>query len=642
MPSNPHEFRLLNDTYRYTQGTLRARKPRRLVFFLSVFLASLLITQLYVFTRPAVYISEATLLTTAATDIDKNSAESDLQHVNIQKQLLLGQAMLDKTAELLNTHPEISPQTPNDLSRMFSVSAIDETNLLNLQATGPDPELLQKALNAWIEVYRQSRTEYIADNSDKAQISLNEELARTEQQVENKRQEIDVFRIQHDILSENNDINSAPALLQGLNESLNNAMEEEIKAKTKMDAIHNALAHGKTVVPEDDSQALAFLTQQAEQLRQKLEGLRGQYTDEYIQFNPTLRKVVEELAVLDGKIAEKIKKGQAVAVEEAENDYAAAHEAVISIQKQLDHHKKIAATYTGQFAKYQTLQSELEALTVLQQETKQRLVDIDVKQRRKYPQMEIINSASLPGDPVSPDYWLNSAIALAASVALGFFSVLLSEYLCRETRQPEMEAVTVKPLGYGRRQILANPRPAEARIRNQALKALENEVSPRELTHDEVEAIFETADLQVKVFLTLLLNGLFAEEILALTADCFDFNMKIISAPTSPRKLPMTRCTLSQLTSFPWQPVNFNADEFDAMIHCTAIDAGLFQPEQINAKTINYTYILFLIRQGIKLADLRTITGPINPQRLKLLGEFSPGFPGLPLESIDREYLKNF
>jgi hypothetical protein len=51
--------------------------------------------------------------------------------------------------------------------------------------------------------------------------------------------------LQHDILSLESTDNEAHARLQGLNNSLNAALEEEAKAKAKLDAIRAAIAKAK-------------------------------------------------------------------------------------------------------------------------------------------------------------------------------------------------------------------------------------------------------------------------------------------------------------------------------------------------------------------------------------------------------------
>ncbi|HNP26992.1 MAG TPA: integrase, partial [Nitrosomonas sp.] len=78
-------------------------KSRRFVIFTIAFLASAAITLSYVFSRPAIYLSYATLLTVAKTAIDLPSNDADIQHVAIQKQILLGSELLAETSRRLKS-----------------------------------------------------------------------------------------------------------------------------------------------------------------------------------------------------------------------------------------------------------------------------------------------------------------------------------------------------------------------------------------------------------------------------------------------------------------------------------------------------------------------------------------------------------
>ncbi|MDD2761237.1 MAG: integrase, partial [Methylomonas sp.] len=314
---------------------------RRWLVFLLVFVPCVTASQFFVFLQPAIYQSSATLLTMAATDMDQASPAADIQHVSIQRQILLGSEILEKTAERLR---QITGNRKifqvDELRSLFDVAPEAETNLVHLQAKGPDPKLLQLAIDAWIESYLKVRTAFIAENTAKVVTALDEQLQRIDKQVMDKRREIDAFRLSHNILSTESADNQAHARLQGLNASLNTALEEEVKAKAKFEAILNAISRNQTVVPEEDSRAMAVLIQQAEQLRGELAAIEGRFTKEYIDLNPNLRRVREQLAEIEAKIAEKGSYGKEYAKQEAEREYAAARQAVLSLKQQMEAHKK--------------------------------------------------------------------------------------------------------------------------------------------------------------------------------------------------------------------------------------------------------------------------------------------------------------
>ncbi|WP_428355777.1 hypothetical protein [Methyloprofundus sp.] len=136
-------------------------KSRKLLIFCTVFIVSLVISLGYVYSRPALYRSYATLLTVAQTAIDQQSSEADIQHVAIQRQILTGQELLAETITRLaeveqqqDTNTGITNQlsTP-ELRRMLTVQAVPDTNLVELAAIGYQAEVLAPIINTWIDIY---------------------------------------------------------------------------------------------------------------------------------------------------------------------------------------------------------------------------------------------------------------------------------------------------------------------------------------------------------------------------------------------------------------------------------------------------------------------------------------------------------
>jgi succinoglycan biosynthesis transport protein ExoP len=55
----------------------------------------------------------------------------------------------------------------------------------------------------------------------------------------------------------------------------------------------------------------------------------------------------------------------------------------------------------------------------------------------------------------------------------------------------------------------------------------------------------------------------------------------------------------------------------------------------VNSGLLRHTYAAYLVRQGVRLADMGGIIGPIAPAVLREYGRLSPPGPGLPLDRID-------
>lgn len=92
-------------------------RSRRFVIFVVSFFLCITVSLSYVFSRPAIYLSSATLLTVAKTAIDQVSGDIDIQHVAIQKQVLLGSELLAETSRRLDM-PGVKV---TDIRRMLDV-----------------------------------------------------------------------------------------------------------------------------------------------------------------------------------------------------------------------------------------------------------------------------------------------------------------------------------------------------------------------------------------------------------------------------------------------------------------------------------------------------------------------------------------
>ncbi|TXK97238.1 hypothetical protein BMR02_10450 [Methylococcaceae bacterium HT1] len=163
----------------------------------------------YVYSRPALYRSYATLLTVAQTAIDQQSSDADIQHVAIQRQILTGQELLDETLMRLNHDEEqtngitfdSSKLTTSELRRMLTVQAVPETNLVELAAIGYQAEILAPIINSWIDIYLQRRAEEVKQSTGLTLEALGEELTGLEDKILSKREELEDFRQINEITS---------------------------------------------------------------------------------------------------------------------------------------------------------------------------------------------------------------------------------------------------------------------------------------------------------------------------------------------------------------------------------------------------------------------------------------------------------
>ena len=213
-------------------------QSRRFNIFGLVFLTSAAISLAYVYSQPAIYRSSATLLTSAMTPIDQESGDADIQHVAIQRQILLGRELAADTLARLKVSPagkSVNRLTESDIQTLLAVEPVPETNLVEIVAEGSDPRFLPLLINTWIDVYLEARGAEVKRLKSNTERIVEDELEGLAEKVAAARAALETFRDNNNILSTERDENEPSARLKGLNESLNKAAEAEVKAKANLD-----------------------------------------------------------------------------------------------------------------------------------------------------------------------------------------------------------------------------------------------------------------------------------------------------------------------------------------------------------------------------------------------------------------------
>jgi succinoglycan biosynthesis transport protein ExoP len=118
-------------------------RSHRFIIFVIVFLISSAASLSYNYSRPAIYRSSATLLTSAMTAIDREeSTTANAQHVAIQKKILLGHELAAETLARIKattTSDAVLDLTANDIQNFLTVEPISDTNLVEIRAEGTEP-----------------------------------------------------------------------------------------------------------------------------------------------------------------------------------------------------------------------------------------------------------------------------------------------------------------------------------------------------------------------------------------------------------------------------------------------------------------------------------------------------------------------
>ncbi len=619
-------------------------RSHRFIIFVSVFLICAFASLAYNYSRPAIYRSSATLLTSAMTAIDSESKAVDIQHVAIQKQILLGHELVAETLSRLkaeNASDTLLALTPADIQKLLNVEPIAQTNLVEIQAEGRDPEFLPLLINTWIDVYLDARAKDVQQLTANTKSIVEGELNGLSEKINSARTELEMFRKTNDISSTGRAENEPLARLNGLNDALNKASEDEVKAKTLLNTIKLAISRDQTVVPEQQRDSLQELEKNLQDLQEKLAEFDKRFTRDYLNKQPDLKVIPEQIKKLEAEIIKKREQGKKTALEEAENNYAAAQQNLAEIRAQLNESKTQAATFTSKFSEHDALKTNLEGLEKLYRETQERLVQIQTSHKEKYPQVTVISRAYLSTDPIRPYYSRDALIALAGSVVLGLFTVWVFDYLTRRQQQPS--PITLSGIHMYNPAVadgLNYQQAAPLPIQQSPMNALASPMN-RELSVHQLRILLNASNLKGKQVISLLLSGLTLDEAASLKEEQLDLEKATITVTGSaPRTLPIHRALTALFTQSGDRPVwdTGNAASTDALaaaLLCAAVDSGLPNPGEITPEAIRHSYIAYLVRQGLRLADLEHITGYLEPSVIAGYSSYSPPQQGRSIDDIE-------
>ncbi|SOD42005.1 Uncharacterized protein involved in exopolysaccharide biosynthesis [Nitrosovibrio sp. Nv4] len=626
-------------------------RSRRFSIFSLAFLISAAISLAYIYSQPAVYRSSATLLTSAMTAIDRESSDADIQHVAIQRQIFLGHEIAAETVSRLKASPAgkfLSQLTAPDIQNLLNVEPVSETNLVEIVAEGTDPKFLPLLINTWIDVYLDARAEEVKKLTSNTKRIVEDELEGLADKVDSARVALETFRRNHDISSTQREENEAAARLRGLNESLNKASEEEVKAKSKLDSIRVAIARGKAVVPDDEKGSLVDLETRLQDLREKLAEFDKKFTREYLNLQPDLKSIPEQIKELEAAVNNKRRYGQNVVLADAEMAYAAAQQTASGIRAQLDSHKKQAFAFTSKFAEHDALKTDLEGLETLYRDAQERLVQVKTGRKDKYPQVTVINRAYESIKPVRPDYNREALIAIAGSLLLGLLSVWIFEYLTqKKEQQPSIAIFGVQNYPAPAAKLIDHPHTAlgtaAGSLEQKTNNTLASPAAPphRELSSHQLRALISASNLKGKQLIGLLLSGMNIDEAASLTPDQINLPAGTINlGGVSPRIIPLNNSLKFLFMQSDGHPL-WNADDpgtridLSAALVCAAVDSGLPDSQEITAEAIRHSYIAYLVRQGLRLSDLEQIVGYLEPSAISSYSAYSPPQQGRHIHEIE-------
>jgi uncharacterized protein involved in exopolysaccharide biosynthesis len=661
MEPTPHADRVEPAGFAYPpfvpSPTARANR-RRLLVFLGVFVAAAAVGLGYTFARPAEYRASARVQITPAGEAPRaepapgtpgGSPKPFLTEVEV----LASRPVLAEVVARLGAAGEpralFGPDPIEGIRSSLEVVPVAGTNVVEIAARGGRPEMLAAIVNNLIEVYREHLAAAYKSASGESLAQVAEESQRLESSVLAKRRDVEAFRSRHNIVSLEREENQVLARVKGLGASLNAANDKAATAEGRLRSLTESAAAGKGVVRARDNPTLANLEQRASQGREELREMERTFTPDYLAMDPKAKALRTRLAELEQQIKVQREASQQAAVREAEEEVAAAREAARRIQQQMAADRQEVGQFTMRFNEYKSLQEDLAQLEKAYRDAVERRAKLEATERSRTPTVRTLEAATVPREAWRPLYLRDAGLSVAAAVLLALLAVWLVELFNRPEPQPPVviaQPVVSGMLVHGGPRPIALPGQGHGVLEAPDRLLLPRQPSlPRELGGREIEALVHAGDGDASIAMLLVLHGIAPEELADLRRSDVDLQRDVIRVGGEwSREIPIGGVLKSALAAGPASPggqlVSLRGGrpvtlaDLDGAILYAAHDAGIERPSEVTAVALRHTYVAFLVRQGIRFADLARVVGRLPPEALAAYGDLAPGGPRAALEAV--------
>jgi len=331
----------------------------------------------------------------------------------ISAEVASGNAATDTPA--MDEGQEVSPQVPDGIVHAYlnglKVKPVEDTNLVKISFSTPDPALSARLASAHIYEYGQQQQDVQGEQSDQAQKFLEVKLAGIKDSLQKSEAQLNQFRRDKNIIPGLVSLDGKDAVvldrLSELSKDLTRAKVARIGLEAQVELIHK---HDFNSLPTvTSSPAIEALNTELNHLYTEQAALASQFKPDY-----------PPLAKLDAKIHEvQVREASEVnnAVAGIQSQYQEAMEKEKELQDEMDAQQKETLKLNDSAAQYAILQREVDTNRELYNAVLTRMKDVEVSGNIQSTNVETINPAEVPTAPTSPNKM--RALLLALVVGLG-------------------------------------------------------------------------------------------------------------------------------------------------------------------------------------------------------------------------------
>ncbi len=330
---------------------------------------------------------------------------------------------------------EIEPHLEAGLVGKFhgalQISSIPRTRLLELRFSSSDPVLAAKVVNTLIDTYIEQNYKTHLDATLRTSDWLSQQLSELQMRVEESQEKLVRYQKEHGILGIDEKENIITSKLDELNKELTAAEGDRMQKES----VYRLASSGEPDLLSNLDQSSPLI-----KLRSQEEDLHRQLAEASVHFQPTYPKV-EELSEQLNAVQTDIKAETIRLATKYKKDYLAALGREKLLRASLENQKSEENRLNESAIEYSLLKRDVESNRQLYEGLLQKLKEAGVMTGLRSSNVRIVDPASAPTMPATPNIPRNLAMSLALGLAGGLALAFLLE--SRDNTVHSLEQVRV-------------------------------------------------------------------------------------------------------------------------------------------------------------------------------------------------------
>jgi len=288
-----------------------------------------------------------------------------------------------------------------------------ETRLINIEFKHYDPVMATKVVNSLADTYVLQNLEQKVESNASASDFLQKRVAELQSQIREGEERLINYAKSNQILSLDTSQNTVVQRLSDLNKTLSQAENDRINAEAAYRAALQNPMSGAAAQNRDAR--TGALEAQLTGLRQQLEQLKAEYTDEW----PEVKRVQRQIAAIETELRSSRKRSTDTQIASLEQAFRETSSRERELRTNFEAQRNRVLAQNEAAINYRIIQQEIDTNKSLLENLLKRSRETEVILNGTPNNVHVVDRALVPGSPSGPERIKNVIVAFFASLFAG-------------------------------------------------------------------------------------------------------------------------------------------------------------------------------------------------------------------------------